>query len=113
MARSQERERMVEVLRPWRASGETGAAFCRRHGIKPQKLSYWKRVLGERPPRPRGRRSQRRVGRLVPIRLLSEVGGLNRTALEIHLAGGDRIVFPQGGSLTVLRDVVGLLRGRC
>ena len=111
MAGSEER-RMVGLLKDWRASGESGAAFCLRHGIKPQKLSYWKRVLGERAPaRPRGRRRQ--ASGLVPIRLLSDVAGVDRTALEIHLAGGERIVFPQGGSVAVLREVVELLRERC
>ncbi len=111
MARSEERERMAGLLKQWRASGESGAAFCRRHGIKPQKLSYWKRVLGEKGPARRRRGS--RAGSLVPIRLVGEVGGVSGTALEIHLAGGERIVFPQGGSLAVLREVVELLRERC
>ena len=112
MVRSKEGERMAGLLRQWRSSGESGAAFCRRHGIRPQKLSYWKRVLGEMAPvRPRGR--GRPAGSLVPIRLLGEVGGVGSTALEIHLAGGERIVFPQGGSLAVLREVVELLRERC
>ena len=112
MARSEERERMVGLLRQWRASGESGAAFCRRHGIRPQKLSYWERVLGGRAAvRPRG--SRRQAGRLVPIHLLSDVAGVSGTTLEIHLAGGERIVFPQGGSVAVLREVVELLRERC
>jgi hypothetical protein len=112
MASSGERERMAGLLRQWRSSGESGAAFCRRHGIRPQKLSYWKRVLGERGSgRPRGR--TRPASGLVPIRLLGEVGGVSGTALEIQLAGGERIVFPQGGSVAVLREVVELLRERC
>jgi hypothetical protein len=112
MARSEEGERMAGLVKQWRASGESGAAFCRRHEIKPQKLSYWKRVLGERAPaRPRGRRL--RSSGLVPIRLLGDVVGARVTALEIHLVGGERIVFPQDGSLLVLREVVELLRGRC
>lgn len=109
MARSGERERMSGLLEQWRTSGESGAAFCRRHGIKPQKLSYWKRVVGmPAPARGRGRRSG-----LVPIALLGEVGAASSATLEIHLGGGDRIVFPQGGSLAVLREVVELLRERC
>jgi hypothetical protein len=112
MARSEERQRMAGLVKQWRSSGESGAAFCRRHGIKPQKLSYWKRVLAERAAaRPRGR--IRRAGGLVPIRLLGEVGGVSGTALEIHLVGGEGIVFPQDGSLAVLREVVELLRERC
>jgi hypothetical protein len=112
MARSEERARMAGLVKQWRSSGEPAAAFCRRQGIKPQKLSYWERALGMAGPA-----SQRARGRgasgLVPIRLLGGVGGVSSTALEIHLAGGERVVFPQGGSLAVLREVVALLRGRC
>jgi hypothetical protein len=100
---------MAGLLEQWRTSGESGAAFCRRHGIRPQKMSYWKRVLGVSAP---GRRRDGASG-LVPIRLLGEVGTAGSTALEVHLVGGDRIVFPQGGSLAVLREVVELLRERC
>ena len=100
MARSGERERMAGLIEQWRTSGESGAAFCRRHGIKPQKLSYWKRVVGV--PTPASRRD--RASSLVPITLLGGVGAASAPALEIHLAGGDRIVFPQGGSLAVLRE---------
>lgn len=110
MARSQERERMAGLLEQWQISGEPGAAFCRRHGIKPQKLSYWKRVLGKSTP---ARRRGRAAGGLVPIHLLGGVGAVSGTALEIQLSGGDRIVFPPGGSLAVLREVVELLRERC
>jgi hypothetical protein len=103
---------MAGLLKQWRACGESGAAFCRRHGIKPQKLSYWKRVLGMAAPVRRRARRHAASG-LVPIQLLGDLGAASGTALEIHLVGGERIVFPQGGSLAVLREVVELLRERC
>jgi hypothetical protein len=112
MARSEERERMAALLKQWRMSGESGAAFCRRHGIEPRKLSYWKRVLARSTPARRRSRGRAASG-LVPIHLLGGVGAVSGTALEIHLSGGDRIVFPSGGSLAVLREVVELLRERC
>jgi hypothetical protein len=34
---------MVEA---WRASGQSGSAYCRDHGIRPQKLHYWRQRLG-------------------------------------------------------------------
>ena len=112
MARSEKRERMAALVKQWQVSGESGAAFCRRHGIKPQKLSYWKRVLAKTTAvRRRGRGGAARG--LVPIHLLTGVGTVGGTALEIHLSGGEHIVFPQGGSLAVLRGVVELLRERC
>jgi hypothetical protein len=39
--------------------------------------------------------------------------GMETAALEIHLPGGERIVFPPAVSLSVLRGVVSLLRERC
>ena len=113
MARNEVRSRMAGLLKRWRASGQSAAAFCRREGINPQKLSYWRRVLGMAEPvkRPARRHS---VAGLVPVRLLTGVGaGANGPCLEIHLASGERVVFPEGGSLEALRAVVGLLRERC
>ena len=49
--------------------------------------------------------------RFVPVELLGS--GVDTAALESHLPGGVRIVFPPGGSLATLRGVVLLLRERC
>jgi hypothetical protein len=115
MAKSGLREEMAGVLKELRISGESAAAFGRRRGIKPQKLSYWKRVLGAsagpRTPRKRRRRMAVAAPRFVPVELLGS--GVDTAALEIHLPGGERIVFPPGGSLATLRGVVLLLRERC
>jgi hypothetical protein len=115
MARSGLREEMAAVLKELRLSDESAAAFGRRRGIKPQKLSYWKRVLGgsagPRRPRRSGRRMAVAASRFVPIELLSS--SVDTAALEIHLPGGERIVFPASGSLATLRGVLSLLRERC
>jgi hypothetical protein len=113
MARRESRERMAGLLKEWRASGESAAAFCRRQGIKPQKLSYWKRVLGVSCGPGRRRARRRSVAGLVPVRLLGGGVGANGQCLEIHFANGEHVVFPEGGSLDMLREVVGLLRGQC
>jgi hypothetical protein len=115
MAKSGLREEMAGVLNELRVSGESAAAFGRRRGIKPQKLSYWKRVLGgpagPRRPRRGGRRMAAAASRFVPVELLAS--GVDMAALEIHLPSGERIVFPSGGSLATLRGVVSVLRERC
>ena len=108
MARSGKREAMAAALKEWRQSGESAVAFCRRRRMKPQKLSYWKRVLGGGLQRRRARAGS--VAGFVPVQVVNTAGGV---ALEIHLAGGEWVVFPQGGSLTALGEVVALLRGRC
>jgi hypothetical protein len=110
MARIEERERMSRLVKRWRRSGQTGAAFCRAHGVKPQKLSYWKRVLGVPVPRGKRRTSRPRRNALVPIRLMDRIGA---GTLEIHLASGDRMVVHEGSSGELVREVLGLLRERC
>lgn len=109
MARIETRERMARLLRRWQRSGETAAAFCRRHGITPQRLSYWKRVLGHSDPVVR-RRSKGGGGGLVPVRL---VGAGGAGLLEIQLATGDRLVLHEGSALELLQQVVAVLRERC
>jgi len=115
MARGGLRGEMAAVLKELRVSGESAAAFGRRRGIKPQKLSYWKRVLGGSPRRSRrargGSSKKPTASGFVPVEVVGL--GVETTALEIHLPGGERIVFPPAASLSVLRGVVSLLRERC
>jgi hypothetical protein len=42
MASLEKRERMRVLLERWQRRGQSAAAFCRRHGINPPKLSHWK-----------------------------------------------------------------------
>jgi hypothetical protein len=94
MARSDVRAQMTGLLKPRRASGESAAPFCRRQGIRPQKLSCWKGVLGASGP-VRRRARRRSVASLVPVRLVGSGFGTNEQCLEIHSAGGERVVFPE------------------
>lgn len=34
------------LVEAWRASGLSGAAFCRQHGLRAQRLHYWRERLG-------------------------------------------------------------------
>jgi hypothetical protein len=34
------------LVEAWRASGLSGAAFCRSQGLRPQRLHYWRERLG-------------------------------------------------------------------
>lgn len=114
MAKGEVRVRMAGLLKEWRASGESAAAFCRRRGLRPQKLSYWKRVLGVSAGPVRRTRGRGSMAGLVPVRLLAGAGaGVDGRCLEIHLVNGERVLFPEGGSIEALREVVGLLRARC
>jgi hypothetical protein len=104
---------MRAVLEGWRRSGESAAAFCRRHGIKPQKLSYWRRALGLAAPVVRRRFAPRRGVDFVPVRLVGASDGVTAGALEIVLASGDRVVLREGVSRELLREALVILRERC
>lgn len=111
MAKSEtRRERMVRLVREFEGSGQTGAAFCRRHGLRPQRLSYWRRVLGRRKAGPE--RSRRPAAftpvRLVPTDVLAVGGGV-----EVTLAGGERLVVRPGTPVELVRSVLVVLRQRC
>jgi len=38
----------------WQASGKSQAAYCRQHGLCPQKFGYWKRKSIVKPTAPAG-----------------------------------------------------------
>ena len=105
--RGDARERMRKLLEQWSQSGESAAAFCRRHRINPQKLSYWKRVFGVG----RSRATTPARPRFVAVRVVGEtaVGG----AVEIVMGTDCRLVVREGVSRELLRDVVAVLREGC
>jgi len=53
-ARSAHRRRKREIwqkhLDGWKRSGQTQAAYCRQHGLKPKSFTYWKRRLKKTEP---------------------------------------------------------------
>jgi hypothetical protein len=112
MARMTTREKMRRVLARWRRSGLSAAEFCRREGLAPHRLSYWKRSL---------KRSGAAVTKgpaspvdFVPVRLVDQASnGMAPGALEISLSGGDRVAVGPDVSAERLRDVVAILRERC
>ena len=42
----------AKVIQAWRASGLTRNTYCRREGIKPSTLDYWRPLIDQDPPRP-------------------------------------------------------------
>jgi hypothetical protein len=105
------REEMRRVLARWRRSGVSAAEFCRREGLAPQALSYWKHALGLARV-VRRRREVRPVG-FVPVRLVDSGAGAASGELEVTLATGDRLVVRAGVSRELLRDALEVLRERC
>jgi len=104
------RERMVRVVQEFERSGQTGAAFCRRHGLRPQRLSYWRRVLGRWEA---GSRRSRRPVAFTPVRVVASEGLALAGGVEVTLPGGERLVVRPGTPVELVRSVLGVLRERC
>jgi hypothetical protein len=98
---------MEQLLRRWRTSGLSLSAFAREEGISRDRLQYWQRKLTRQL-------GQRAAGRgssaLVPVRL---VGGPSEAALEVVLAGGDRVLLRAAVPLDLVEGVISVLRQRC
>jgi len=105
------REEMGRVVGRWRRSGSSAAAFCRRQGIQAQRLSYWRRVVGDAGPAgPRRRRRARAV--LTPVHVV-DLASSTSAGIEVVLANGDRLVLREGVRGEWLREVLLVLRERC
>ena len=101
------REQMRTILARWQRSGLSAARFCRRQGIDPQRLSYWKRVLGQT-----GRRGRARSVSFAPVQVV-DLERASAGCLEVVLPSGERLVLGAGVSPELLREVLQALRGRC
>jgi len=97
---------MRKTVERWQRSGLSAAGFCRREGLRAQRLSYWKRVLGMKPQR------RESGARLAAVRVV-DLGFGAGASLEVVLGGGERLVVREGVSPELLREVLGALRERC
>lgn len=103
---------MKALLERWRSSGEPAAAFCRRHGMAPQKLSYWKRTLA-RPSRRAARPARAAQSGFVPVQLVDGPGEAAGGSVEIVMGNGWRVLVRPGVSRELLAEVVAALRQAC
>jgi hypothetical protein len=109
-AQEDRRSAMLDLARQWRSSGQKARIFAAEHGITPWTLYYWaKRLVREERPVRRRRRSRRVT--LAPVHVLASNG--NENALEVTLAGGDRMRVPADVSVETLRRVIQVLRTGC
>lgn len=110
MARIDRREQMKRLVKKWRASGQTKAAFVRAHGVSRGRLEYWVRRLGEGESSGGGRR-QRPVN-LIPVQVRDTASG-SGGEIEILLGSGDRLRVSAEVRAEALRRVIEVLRGAC
>ena len=89
------------VLAAWGASGERLSPFARRHGLNPQRLTWWRDRLGEWETTPAAT-----GGSLVPV-----VSGVTAGApVRLHVPGGatveiDSEAVPAAWVASLLREL--------
>lgn len=99
--------RMTRLVAQWRASGESGAGFARRHHIPAWTFWYWCRKLSAGP---RTESDDTAPATFVPVRMAAEPDG---AVIEIVLTGGERLHVRAGASADLVRAVVTALRSPC
>ena len=99
--------RMTRLVRRWRASGESGASFARRHHIPAWTFWYWCRKLAAEP---RTESVDPPSATFVPVRVAAES---DASAIEIVWSGGERLHIRPGASADLVRAVVTALRSPC
>jgi hypothetical protein len=113
--RDARRAQMADLVRRFEGSGQSGAAFCGRHRLRPQQLSYWRRVLGrgKKAAKPARRRQPGRAASFTPVRVIGAGVPMVGTGVEVTLPGGERLVVRPGTPKDLVREVVEVLRARC
>ena len=103
MAQKRTAAQMARLVTRWRKSGESRAAFARRHGVSGWSFWYWCRKLSETAP------AQTAVPLFVPVRVTPEA----EASIEIVLSDGARVRVREGTSVEWVRAVVMALRSAC
>jgi hypothetical protein len=102
------REQWAEVLDELAESGESVGSFCRRRGLRPGTLSWWKWKLAS---------TSRRSGpecalRLLPIEVSSSAGSVVVHGIVIDV-GDARMHVEVGTDVAYVSALVESLRRRC
>lgn len=97
------RRQMAALVRGWKASGETQAAFASRHGITRAKFGYWQRRLRSTRAVPDG-------AGFAAVHVVAPPGAIEPGVLDVVLASGDRLVIRAGVPLPVVRVVMSAFR---
>jgi hypothetical protein len=107
MIRKRTPARMAYLVAQWRASGESGAVFARRHHIPAWTFWYWCRKLTAEP---RIESDGSPPATFVPVRVAMEP---DAPAIEMVFTGGERLQVRTGASADLVRAVITALRSSC
>ena len=97
---------MTRLVAQWRASGESGASFARRHHIPAWTFWYWRRKLSTGPG-PEAEASP--PATFVPV----HVAAASDAVIEVALIGGERLHVPAGAPADLVRVVLTARRSPC
>ena len=106
MGRIRTPARMTRLVTRWRASGESGASFARRHHIPAWTFWYWCRKLAAKSRT----ESVDAPPTFVPVRVAADA---DAPEIEIVWSGGERLHIRAGASADLVRAVVTALRSPC
>ena len=99
--------RLTRLVAQWRASGESGASFARRHHIPAWTFWYWCRKLSTEP---RAESDETPSATFVPVRVAAES---EVSVVEVVLASGERLHVRAGAPTDLVRVVLTALRSPC
>ena len=94
-----QREQMFSFIEQWQASGISQQAFCREHGVTYHSFHYWYKVYREH----QGGGAAGKPA-FVPLHLDRPAG--DRPVLELHLPGGQRLVFHHQPTVDFLKALL-------
>ena len=97
--------RMTRLVPQWRASGESGARFARRHHVPPWTFWSWCRKLQAQP-----RTASDDTPTFVPVRVTAEA---DAPVIEVVWTGGERLHIRPGAPTDLVRAIVAALRSPC
>jgi hypothetical protein len=104
MAQKRTAAQMARLVARWRKSGESRAAFARRHGVSEWSFWYWCRKLSDPIP------AQAATPLFVPVRVTQEA---DAPSIEVVLPDGARVRVREGTPVEWVRGVVAALRSAC
>lgn len=119
-ARAQRREHWRAVLKRWRKSGLSMAAYCKGENLKDSTLNWWARQLRVRDcdlarakraaAKPKAQRAVRST--FVPVRVIQVAPPEGASALEVVTRSGHIIRLHPGFDPATLREVIAALEGQ-
>jgi hypothetical protein len=97
--KEQKRAHWGNVIKEWKASGESQSHYCRLHNIKPHQLTYWAQISKPKPPAERPANPKGFVA--------LQVTDTQPTGLTLRLPSGLQLEGVTTRNLSVVREIIG------